>query len=205
MFVIGIAGGTGSGKTTFTDTIVEMFKENVSVIHHDNYYKVQDHLTYEERCKTNYDHPDSFDTELLIEHIKDLKNGKSVEEPVYDYTVHNRDKSKTITLDPTDILIIDGILILENKELCKLMDMKIFVDTDADIRLGRRILRDMTERGRSLESVLTQYQTTVKPMHEKFVEPSKKNADIVILEGGRNKAAIDLFCGYIKQYINDNK
>ena len=205
MFVIGIAGGTGSGKTTFTDTIVEMFKENVSVIHHDNYYKVQDHLTYEERCKTNYDHPDSFDTELMIEHIKDLKNGKSVEEPVYDYTVHNRDKSKTITLDPTDILIIDGILILENKELCKLMDMKIFVDTDADIRLGRRILRDMTERGRSLESVLTQYQTTVKPMHEKFVEPSKKNADIVILEGGRNKAAIDLFCGYIKQYINDNK
>lgn len=205
MFVIGIAGGTGSGKTTFTDTIVEMFKENVSVIHHDNYYKVQDHLSYEERCKTNYDHPDSFDTELMIEHIKDLKNGKSVEEPVYDYTVHNRDKSKTITLDPTDILIIDGILILENEELCKLMDMKIFVDTDADIRLGRRILRDMTERGRSLESVLTQYQTTVKPMHEKFVEPSKKNADIVILEGGRNKAAIDLFCGYIKQYIAENK
>ena len=205
MFVIGIAGGTGSGKTTFTDTIIEMFKENVSVIHHDNYYKVQDHLTYEERCKTNYDHPDSFDTELMIEHIKDLKNGKSVEEPVYDYTVHNRDKSKTITLDPTDILIIDGILILENEELCKLMDMKIFVDTDADIRLGRRILRDMTERGRSLESVLTQYQTTVKPMHEKFVEPSKKNADIVILEGGRNKAAIDLFCGYIKQYIAENK
>ena len=205
MFVIGIAGGTGSGKTTFTDTIIEMFRENVSVIHHDNYYKVQDHLSYEERCKTNYDHPDSFDTELMIEHIKDLKNGKSVEEPVYDYTVHNRDKSKTITLDPTDILIIDGILILENKELCKLMDMKIFVDTDADIRLGRRILRDMNERGRSLESVLIQYQTTVKPMHEKFVEPSKKNADIVILEGGRNKAAIDLFCGYIKEYLCKNK
>ena len=204
MFVIGIAGGTGSGKTTFTDSIVEKFSEYVTVIHHDNYYKVQDHLTYEERCKTNYDHPDSFDTALMIEHIKALKNGKSVEEPVYDYTVHNRDKSKTIILEPTKILIIDGILVLENKELCDLMDMKIFVDTDADVRLGRRILRDMNERGRSLESVLTQYQTTVKPMHEKFVAPSKKNADIVILEGGKNKAAIELFCGYIEKYIEKN-
>ena len=161
-------------------------------------------LSYEERCKTNYDHPDSFDTALMIEHIKMLRNGEAVEEPVYDYTVHNRDKNKTITLKPTEILIIDGILILENKELCDLMDMKIFVDTDADIRLGRRILRDMNERGRSLESVLTQYQTTVKPMHEKFVEPSKKNADIVILEGGKNKAAIDLFCGYIREYIENH-
>ena len=130
--------------------------------------------------------------------------GKAVKEPVYDYTVHNRDKSKTITLKPTEILIIDGILILENKELCDLMDMKIFVDTDADIRLGRRILRDINERGRSLESVLTQYQTTVKPMHEKFVEPSKKNADIVVLEGGKNKAAIELFCGYISEYIKNH-
>ncbi len=205
MFVIGIAGGTGSGKTTFTDTLVNEFSENVTVIHHDNYYKVQDHLTYEERCKTNYDHPDSFDTELMIEHIKALKNGESIEEPVYDYTVHNRDKGKTITLNPTEILIIDGILILENKDLCDLMDMKIFVDTDADVRLGRRILRDMNERGRSLESVLTQYETTVKPMHEKFVEPSKKNADIVILEGGRNKAALDLFSGYIREYIKNQK
>ena len=140
----------------------------------------------------------------MIEHIKALKNGEPVEDPVYDYTVHNRDKSKTITLVPTKILIIDGILVLENKALCDLMDMKIFVDTDADIRLGRRILRDMNERGRSLESVLTQYQTTVKPMHEEFVEPSKKNADIVILEGGKNKAAIDLFCGYIEKYIEKN-
>ena len=205
MFVIGIAGGTGSGKTTFTDTLVDMFKENVAVIHHDNYYNVLDDLSYEERCKVNYDHPDSFDTKLMIEHIKKLKNGETVEEPVYDYTIHNRDKTKTITLAPAEILIIDGILILENKELCDLMDLKIFVDTDADIRLGRRILRDMTERGRSIESVLTQYQATVKPMHEKFVEPSKKNADIVILEGGKNKAAIDLFSGYIREYLKNQR
>ncbi|MBR3952968.1 MAG: uridine kinase [Oscillospiraceae bacterium] len=205
MYVIGIAGGTGSGKTTFTENLVEMFRDDVTVIHHDNYYKVQDHLTYEERCKTNYDHPDSFDTPLMIEHIKMLKNGESVSEPVYDYTVHNRDKEKSITLNPTKILILDGILILENKELCDLMDLKIFVDTDADVRLGRRILRDMTERGRSIDSVLTQYQTTVKPMHEKFVEPSKKNADIIILEGGRNKAAIDLFAGYIREYLKEKE
>lgn len=203
MFVIGIAGGTGSGKTTFTETVVKKFKDYVTVIHHDNYYKALDELSYEERCKVNYDHPDSFDTELMIEHIKKLKAGEPIEEPIYDYTVHNRDKTKTITLEPTKVLIIDGILILENKELCDLMDMKLFVDTDADIRLGRRILRDMNERGRSLESILTQYQTTVKPMHEKYVEPSKKNADIVILEGGRNKAAIELFCGYIKEYISE--
>lgn len=201
MLVIGIAGGTGSGKTTFTEAIVDVFGKDVTVIHHDNYYNVLDHLSYEERCKVNYDHPDSFDTKLMIEHIKMLKNGESVEEPVYDYTVHNRDKTKSIKLDSTEILIIDGILILADKELCDLMDLKIFVDTDADVRLGRRIRRDMSERGRSIDSILTQYQTTVKPMHEQFVEPSKKNADIIILEGGRNKAAIDLFTGYIKDYL----
>lgn len=205
MFVIGIAGGTGSGKTTFTDAIVEKFGENVTVIHHDNYYNVNDHLTYEERCKVNYDHPDSFETDLMIEHIKKLRAGETVEEPVYDYTVHNRDKEKSITLKPSKILIVDGILIFENKELCENMDLKIFVDTDADVRLGRRILRDINERGRSIESVLTQYETTVKPMHEKFVEPSKKNADIVILEGGKNKAAIDLISGYIREYIRENE
>ena len=205
MFVIGIAGGTGSGKTTFTDAIVEKFGENVTVIHHDNYYNVNDHLTYEERCKVNYDHPDSFETDLMIEHIKKLRAGVAVEEPVYDYTVHNRDKEKSITLKPSKILIVDGILIFENKELCENMDLKIFVDTDADVRLGRRILRDINERGRSIESVLTQYETTVKPMHEKFVEPSKKNADIVILEGGKNKAAIDLISGYIREYIRENE
>ena len=202
MFVIGIAGGTGSGKTTFTDTIVEKFSEYVTVIHHDNYYKVQDHLTYEERCKTNYDHPDSFDTALMIEHIKALKNGESVEEPVYDYTVHNRDKSKTITLEPTKILIIDGILVLENKELCDLMDMKIFVDTDADVRLTRRIKRDVAKRGRSIESVLNQYLGTVKPMHEQFVEPSKKFAHLIVPEGGKNEVAIDMIMGRIRRHLN---
>ncbi len=205
MFVIGIAGGSGSGKTTFTETLCNMFKDEVLVLNHDNYYKCNDHLSFEERCKVNYDHPDSFDTELMIEHIKQLKEGKTIEEPVYDYTVHNRDKSKTITLTPKKFLIVDGILVLENKELCDLMDIKIFVDTDADIRLGRRILRDINERGRSLESVLTQYEATVKPMHEKFVEPSKKNADIVILEGGKNKAALALFAGYIREYLQKDE
>lgn len=201
MLVIGIAGGTGSGKTTFTEALVDIFGKDVTVIHHDNYYNVNDHLSYEERCKVNYDHPDSFETSLMIEHIKNLKEGKSVDEPVYDFTVHNRDKEKTIRLNPTEILIIDGILILADKKLCDLMDLKIFVDTDADVRLGRRILRDMNERGRSIDSVLTQYEETVKPMHEQYVEPSKKNADIIILEGGKNKAAIGLFAGYIKDYL----
>ena len=202
MFVIGIAGGTGSGKTTFTDTIVEKFKDYVTVIHHDNYYKVQDHLSYEERCKTNYDHPDSFDTALMIEHIKMLRNGEAVEEPVYDYTVHNRDKSKTIILKPTEILIIDGILILENKELCDLMDMKIFVDTDADVRILRRILRDVKARGRSLDSVITQYLTTVKPMHEQFVEPSKRRADVIIPDGGYNMVALEMLIQRVRSQLD---
>lgn len=204
MFVIGIAGGTGSGKTTFTTKLVERFKDDVTVIHHDNYYNILDHLTFEERCQVNYDHPASFDTKLMIEHIKMLKNGECVNEPVYDYTIHNRSKTETILLKPSKILIIEGILIFENKDLCDLMDMKIFVDTDADVRLGRRIRRDTQERGRTIDSVLTQYSATVKPMHEKYVEPSKKNADIVILEGGKNKVALDLFSGYIREYIKDN-
>ena len=204
MFVIGIAGGTGSGKTTFTTTIVERFKDDVTVIHHDNYYNILDHLTFEERCQVNYDHPASFDTKLMIEHIKMLKSGECVSEPVYDYTIHNRSKTETILLKPSKILIIEGILIFENKELLDLMDMKIFVDTDADVRLGRRIRRDTQERGRTIDSVLGQYAATVKPMHEKYVEPSKKNADIVILEGGKNKVALDLLSGYIREYIENN-
>ena len=204
MFVIGIAGGTGSGKTTFTTTLVERFKDDVTVIHHDNYYNILDHLTFEERCQVNYYHPASFDTKLMIEHIKMLKNGECVSEPVYDYTIHNRSKTETILLKPSKILIIEGILIFENKELLDLMDMKIFVDTDADVRLGRRIRRDTQERGRTIDSVLGQYAATVKPMHEKYVEPSKKNADIVILEGGKNKVALDLLSGYIREYIENN-
>lgn len=204
MFVMGIAGGTGSGKTTFTTTLVEKFKDDITVIHHDNYYNVLDHLSFEERCRINYDHPDSFDTKLMIEDIKKLKNGETIEEPVYDYAVHNRDKESTITVHPTKILIIEGILILQSKELRDLMDMKVFVDTDADIRLGRRILRDMEERGRSVDSVLNQYSATVKPMHEKYVEPSKKYADIIVLEGGQNQVAVDLFSGYISEYLKNH-
>ena len=201
--VIGIAGGTCSGKSSIANILIEEFKytKSINIIKEDDYYKDQSNMPMEERVKTNYDHPLAFDFDLMTEHIKKLINGESIEKPTYDYTVHNRDKEKHITLEPTEILIIDGILILAEKELCDLMDLKIFVDTDADVRLGRRILRDITERGRSVDSVLTQYQTTVKPMHEKFVEPSKKNADIVILEGGKNKAAIDLFTGYIKEYL----
>lgn len=205
MFIMGIAGGTGSGKTTFTTTLINKFRDDITVIHHDNYYNILDHLTFEERCLVNYDHPDSFDTKMMIEDIKKLKNGETIEEPVYDYVVHNRSKDKTITLKPSKILIVEGILILENEELRNLMDMKVFVDTDADVRLGRRILRDMEERGRSVDSVLTQYAATVKPMHEKYVEPSKKYADIIVLEGGHNQVAIDLFSGYISEYLRKNK
>ena len=174
MLVMGIAGGTGSGKTTFTSTLINRFKDDITVIHHDNYYNVLDHLTFEERCLVNYDHPDSFDTKLMIEHIKKLKNGETIEEPIYDYTIHNRSKDKTITLKPSKILIIEGILILHNKELRDLMDMKVFVDTDADVRLGRRILRDMEERGRSVDSVLNQYAATVKPCMKNTLNQARK-------------------------------
>lgn len=203
MFTMGIAGGTGSGKTTFTNKLLEMFGDDITVIHHDSYYNVLDHLCFEDRCKVNYDHPDSFETSLMIEDIKKLRNGEDVTIPVYDYSVHNRSKTETEHLKPSKILIIEGILIFENRELCDLMDMKVFVDTDADVRLGRRIKRDIEERGRTVDSVLNQYATTVKPMHEKYVEPSKKNADIIVLEGGRNKVAVDLFAGYIREYLKN--
>lgn len=173
MMVIGIAGGTGSGKTTLTNRLKERFGDEVTVIYHDNYYKRHDELTYEERCLLNYDHPDAFDTDLMMEHIRDLRAGKSIQCPVYDFTVHNR-SDKTVEIHPTKVLIIEGILIFENKELRDLMDIKVFVDTDADVRILRRILRDVKERGRSLESVVDQYLQTVKPMHEQFVEPSKR-------------------------------
>lgn len=165
MMVIGIAGGTGSGKTTLTNRLKERFGDEVTVIYHDNYYKRHDELTYEERCLLNYDHPDAFDTDLMMEHIRDLRAGKSIQCPVYDFTVHNR-SDKTVEIHPTKVLIIEGILIFENKELRDLMDIKVFVDTDADVRILRRILRDVKERGRSLESVVDQYLQTVKPMHE---------------------------------------
>ncbi len=198
--MIGIAGGTGSGKTTITEKIMERFGNNVTVLKHDNYYKAHDSLTYEERSKLNYDHPSSFDTDLLIEHIKLLKEGRDIICPVYDYTVHNRSKD-TITISPNKVMIVEGILIFENLELCKLFDIKLFVDADADVRILRRINRDVKERGRSLDSIISQYLTTVKPMHEAFVEPSKKNADLIIPEGGHNEVAIDVILRKIEQHL----
>ena len=182
--IIGIAGGTGSGKTTLADKLVNSFgREEVSILRHDAYYKRHDNMTFEERCKLNYDHPDAFDNDLLVEHILDLKEGKSIEMPVYDYTIHNR-SDETITVEPAPVVILEGILIFAEPTLCDLMDIKVFVDTDADVRILRRIIRDVNERGRSLDNIIRQYLTTVKPMHEQFVEPSKRRADLIIPEGG---------------------
>lgn len=180
--IIGIAGGTGSGKTTLTEKLREHFGSNeVSVINHDSYYKRHDELPYEERCKLNYDHPDSFDTALMIAHLQELRAGHPVQVPVYDYTIHNR-SNQTVLVQPAPVIIVEGILIFDSPELCELMDMKVFVDTDADVRILRRIVRDVKERGRTLDSVVSQYLTTVKPMHEQFVEPSKRKADLIVPE-----------------------
>ena len=174
--IIGIAGGTGSGKTTLTERLRDHFGiDEVSVINHDSYYKRHDELPYEERCKLNYDHPDSFDTPLMVAHLRELRAGHPVQVPVYDYTIHNR-SNETVLVRPAPVIIVEGILIFDSPELCDLMDMKVFVDTDADVRILRRIVRDVKERGRTLDSVVTQYLTTVKPMHEQFVEPSKRKA-----------------------------
>ncbi len=199
--IIGVAGGTGSGKTTITKKLVDELGDSLSVVYHDNYYTAHDELSYDERSKLNYDSPDSFDTELLIEDLKKLKNGEGVDCPVYDFTIHNRSKEK-VHINPARVIIVEGILIFQNPELVKLFDIKIFVDTDADVRIIRRILRDVRERGRSLESVTTQYLTTVKPMHETYVEPSKRNADIIIPEGGYNLVALEMIIERIKSHIN---
>lgn len=183
VMVIGIAGGTGSGKTTITRKLVQRFGSDVSVIYHDNYYKAHHDMSYEQRSKLNYDHPDAFDTYMLIDALRELKKGHSVVCPEYDYTIHDR-SDRTVTIQPAKVVIVEGILIFQNRELCRQMDVKIFVDTDADVRILRRITRDVRDRGRSLESVVNQYLTTVKPMHEMFVEPSKRNADVIIPEGG---------------------
>ena len=178
--LIGIAGGTGSGKTTLTRHLKEHFGQEVTVISHDNYYKRQDGKTYEERAKVNYDHPSAFDTDLLIEHLRQLKAGHSIQCPVYSYSDHNR-TDRTVEIFPTKVIIVEGILIFQNPTLRDMFDIKIFVETDADVRILRRALRDVEERGRTLQSVVTQYLTTVKPMHEQYVEPSRKYADIVVL------------------------
>ena len=199
--VIGIAGGSGSGKTTLADTLVSYFGENeVSILRHDNYYKRNDDLSYEERAKLNYDHPDAFDTELLCEHIRQLKAGRPIDMPVYDYSVHNRSE-KTIRIQPNPVIILEGILILAEPRLVELMDFKIFVDTDADERILRRIIRDVNDRGRSLDSVIRQYRETVKPMHDQFVEPSKRKAHIIIPEGGRNEAAMQVIVELIRSRL----
>ena len=201
IMVIGIAGGTGSGKTTITDRLVEKFGGNVSVVHHDNYYKAHHNMTYEERCLLNYDHPDSFDTDMMIEHLQLLKQGKSIECPIYDYTIHDR-SDKTVTIEPTRVIIVEGILIYADPRVCDQIDVKIFVDTDADVRILRRIQRDVQERGRSLESVINQYLATVKPMHEQFVEPSKRRADVIIPEGGRNLVALEMVVQRVRAHID---
>ncbi|MDO4395803.1 MAG: uridine kinase [Clostridia bacterium] len=192
VIVIGIAGGTGSGKSTLIKKIKENFGDAITVISHDSYYKEQKGMTYEERCQTNYDHPDAFDTDLLVEHVMRLKNWETVEIPVYDFTIHNRAIGETEIVKPSKVVIVEGILIFENQELLDCFDIKVFVDTDADVRIIRRILRDVQERARTLDSVVTQYLTTVKLMHEQFVEPSKKKADIIIPEGGFNVVALEM-------------
>ena len=200
---IGIAGGTGSGKTTLTDRIVSEFTKDVSVIHHDSYYKAHDEMPFEERCRLNYDHPDAFDTPLFLEHLRALKRGEAVECPVYDYSNHNR-ATETEVLSPARVLVVEGILIFAEPEVCRELDIKIFVDTDADERILRRILRDVKKRGRSLDSVISQYLTTVKPMHEQFVEPSKRRADIIVPEGGHNAVALEMVIERIRGYLRNS-
>ncbi len=202
ILVIGIAGGSGSGKTTLMKNLIERFGDVVTVLSHDNYYKRHDELPYEERCKLNYDEPDAFDTSLMVYQLDCLRHGEEIDCPVYDFTVHNRSMD-TIHVVPKRVIIVEGILIFENPELRDLMDIRIYVDTDADIRLCRRIKRDVNKRGRTLESVLLQYQQTVKPMHEKYVEPSKKYADIVVPEGGKNLVALDMIIGRIQRHLDE--
>ena len=202
ILVIGIAGGSGSGKTTLMKNLVEQFGEDVTVISHDNYYKRHDELTYEQRCLINYDEPDAFETDLMANHLDQLRHGQAIDCPVYDYTVHNR-SDETIRIVPKRVIIVEGILIFADEALRELMDIRIFVDTDADIRLCRRIKRDVNKRGRSLESVLTQYQQTVKPMHEKYVEPSKKYANLVVPEGGKNYVALDMIAQRIRRHLSE--
>lgn len=199
--VIGIAGGSGSGKTSVTNSIYEVFKENsVVVIEQDYYYKDQSELAFEERLKTNYDHPLAFDTDLLIEHINALLERKSIHKPVYNYALHTRSE-ETVLIEPKDVIILEGILVLEDVRLRELMDIKLFVDTDADLRIIRRLLRDINERGRTIDSVIDQYLSVVRPMHNQFIEPTKRYADVIIPEGGQNEVAIDLMVTKIKTIL----
>lgn len=201
--IIGITGGTGSGKTTVCRAIIKNIpNDKIAIIEQDSYYKDQSHLTFEERLKTNYDHPFAFDNDLLIKHLDDLCNGKAIEKPVYDYENHTRKQNETVRINPTNIIIVEGIMILEDEKLRDKLDIKVYVDTEDDIRILRRIQRDIKERGRSIDSVISQYLDTVKPAHDQFVEPYKKYADIIMPEGGKNKVAIDIVITKIKTQLN---
>lgn len=199
-FLIGIAGGTGSGKTTLTRRLKERFGADVAVISYDNYYKRHDELPYEERCKLNYDHPDAFDTDLMVEQLEALRRGETVACPVYDFSAHNR-SDETLLIAPTSVIILEGILLFADARLRALMDVRIFVDTDADVRILRRVVRDVNKRGRTLESVVQQYLTTVKPMHEQFVEPSKRFAHLIVPEGGRNLVALEMIVQRVEHHL----
>ena len=204
VLVIGIAGGTGSGKTTLMKNLIGHFGGMVTVLSHDNYYKCHDELPLEQRSQLNYDEPDALETDLMAHHLNLLRQGQAIDCPVYDFTNHNR-SNETVRIEPNPVIIVEGILIFENQPLRELMDIRIFVDTDADVRLCRRIKRDVTKRGRTLESVLLQYQQTVKPMHEKYVEPSKRFAHIVVPEGGKNAVALDMITCHIQRHLEGGK
>lgn len=199
--LIGITGGTGSGKSSIADAIYSSFSnECIAMIQQDMYYKDQSHLSMEERIKTNYDHPKAFDNDLLIKHLIDLINGFSIEKPIYDFSAHNRAK-ETVRIEPRSIIIVEGILVLEDERLRDLLDIKVYVDTDADIRILRRLVRDINERGRTVDSVVNQYLDVVRPMHLQFTEPTKRYADIIVPEGGQNKVAIDILVSKIKDIL----
>lgn len=200
--IIGIAGGTGSGKSTFTNRIHAAFPDEVTILYHDNYYKAQHNIPFEERSQKNYDHPDAFETDLLVKHLKDLKEWQSIECPIYDYSIHNR-SDKTITVNPHSVILLEGILVLHDPELREQMDIKVFVNADADERILRRIVRDVKERGRDIEGIMRQYLTTVKPMHYAYVEPTRELADIVI-NSGMNDVAFDVICGKIRNILDSH-
>lgn len=203
--LIGITGGTGSGKTTVAKSIYKAFEnETITMIMQDSYYKNQDDMSFEERLLVNYDHPNAFDTELLIKNLKTLLNNEPINQPMYDFSNYTR-KKETQVINPTDIIIVEGILVLEDARLRDLFDIKIYVDTDADIRILRRLMRDIKERGRNVDSVVNQYLSVVRPMHLQFIEPTKKYADIIIPEGGKNKVAIDVIVRSIREYLRYNK
>ncbi|AWB43023.1 uridine kinase [Paenibacillus sp. CAA11] len=206
MLIIGIAGGTGSGKTTVARSVIERLgSSKVTFISQDNYYKDHSHLSLEERSLINYDHPFAFDNELLIEHLTILRNGQAAMAPVYNFSEHARSTTETVELKPNNIIILEGLLVLADENLRSLLDIKVFVDTDPDVRILRRVLRDIEERGRTIQSIHQQYLTTVKPMHEAFIEPSKKYADLIIPEGGENEVGIQLLSILTEKYLSGDR